>query len=338
MLVIALMVTALWGLFNLLKILYDVVAKKLISQALDAERATQIRRKLLKIRKYSLYIILCGIFIGYTFFICMMPEYGSAFMPTFLIFLGIVFTQIVYEKSKTRLYGNISYISADELLTKDEEFYLYLRGFENDVPFKGSSKLAKGIFKESLLAEAVEYGVAKPLYALGMTKEIDAPEGALRIYVNDHDWRENVLLLMQKAKQIFILVNNRESCLWEIEQAKSMQDKLIFIVDDLNEYKEIYCKYGDVFNMPNPPEYLTHGFFFRCNGEVVGLGDTLSDYMTILNLKLEEVEAEQLEERKELHRKSNIGYAKKILKFILSIIIILFVIMFVILVLGFLVA
>jgi hypothetical protein len=88
--------------------------------------------------------------------------------------------------------------------------------------------------------------------------------------------------------------------------------------------------------MPNPPEYITHGFFFRCNGEAVGLGDTLSDYMTILNLKLEEVEAEQLEERKELHRKSNIGYAKKILKFILSIIIILFVIMFVIL--GFLTA
>lgn len=330
MLVIALMISSIWGIFNLLKILYDVRAKKLISRASDAEQATHIRRRLLRIRKYTLYVILGAILAGYTFFIYMEPEYGFAFIPTFLICLGVIYTQIVYEKSKTRLYGNISDVTADEFLTKDEDFYLYLRGFEDDVPFKWSGKPRRTKFDETLLAEAVEYGVGYSLYALGMTKEIDGPEGAQRIYVNDHDWHEKVLVLMQRAKQIFILVNNRESCLWEIEQAKTMQDKLIFIVDDHDEYNEIRCKYGDVFNMPNPPDDITRNFFFRCNSEAISFGNTLSDYLTILNLHLKEIEAEQLEQRRELYRKSNIKYAKKIIKIVGVVIIIFLVIILVI--------
>jgi hypothetical protein len=122
MLVIALMISSLWGIFNLLKILYDVRAKKLISRASDAEQATHIRRRLLRIRKYTLYVILGVILAGYTFFIYMEPEYGFAFIPTFLIFLGVVYTQIVYEKSKTRLYGNIYIFRLMNCLRKTRNF------------------------------------------------------------------------------------------------------------------------------------------------------------------------------------------------------------------------
>lgn len=311
MLWVFIIVTLIWALFNLLKKSYDNRACKIINRATGAEQAVQIRRRLLKKRTISLYVILTILALCYLVFMWLEPYYGIGYSPTALVVAIVLYTQIAYEKPKTQIYGNLSYITAKEYLKGKEEFYLYLRGFSDDLPFKSSNKLPKGKFDETLLAEAVEYGFGMPMCALGMTREIDSPLGAKRLYVNDDDWQEHVLQLMQRAKQIFILVNNRTSCLWEIEQAQMMKDKIVFIVDDYGNYSEVRKIYGDMFDMPEPPQDNTQNFFFRCGGEANVLEVSLNGYLAIFNLTIAEIEQQQLEQRKTAHRKRNNMLLKK---------------------------
>jgi CYTH domain-containing protein len=86
--------------------------------------------------------------------------------------------------------------------------------------------------------------------AVGMTKELDSPDGAIRVYVNDKTWQENVRELMEKAQEIYILINDRDSCLWEIEQSASMQSKTTYIVSDLDKYNRARSALKDSLEFP----------------------------------------------------------------------------------------
>lgn len=313
MLVFILVVSFVWGVFNLIKKFYDVIAIRVIRQVSDVKQAVIIRRRLLKLRMVTLYlwlgILIVSVFVIYSV-IYSQPGVECndndvlSFLLNFFVCATILYIQISSEKSKTDIYGNLSYFTADEYIARDEEFYLYLRGFEDDTPFKESGKHSLK-FDESLLAEAVEYGTGAQMCALGMTYELDSPIGAQRVYVNDDNWQEKVLMLMQKAKQIFILINNRKSCLWEIEQAAEMKDKIVFIVDSREKYDYVRGIYGAMFNMPEPPANTSDCFFFRSEGEATHFDSTISGYLTILNRTLEEVEAEQLANKKSAHRAKN---------------------------------
>ena len=313
MLVIILVISFVWGVFNLIKRLYDVVAKRRVRRATDAKQAVIIRRRLLKLRMVTLYLWLCILIISVFVIYCIVysiPEIEHdnditlSFWLNVVICSFILYYQLYIEKSKTDIYGNLSYFTADEYAERGEEFYLYLRGFEDDVPFSESGKYVPK-FNETLFAEAVEYSEGVPMCALGMTTELDSPIGAQRVYVNDDNWQQKVLMLMQKAKQIFILINNRKSCLWEIEQAAKMKDKIVFIVDSRERYDYVRGIYGAMFNMPEPPTDTSDRFFFRCEGEAICFDSTIGGYLTILNRTLEEVEAEQLENKKSAHRTIN---------------------------------
>lgn len=313
MLVFILVISFVWGIFNLIKRLYDVIAIRVIRRAPDAKHAVVVRKRLLKMRMVTLYLWLCilivSVFVIY-FVIYSLPgvEYDHidvlSFLLNFFACATLLYVQIAFEKSKTDIYGNLSYFTADEYAERNEEFHLYLRGFEDDTPFKESGKYVLK-FDESLLAEAVEYGTGVPMCTLGMTSELDSPIGAQRVYVDDSDWQDKVLMLMQKAKQIFILINNRKSCLWEIERAATMKDKTVFIVDSYERYDYVRDIYGEMFNMPEPPANTSDCFFFRCGGEATCFEATIGGYLTILDRTLEEVEAEQLENKKSAHRESN---------------------------------
>lgn len=306
-------ISMFWGFFNLLKKLYDKRARKLINRAPNAERATQVRRRLLRIRTITLYLMFGFFVAGYLIFLIIEPEYALRGILIFAVVAVVIYVQVAYERSKRRLYGNISYITAEEYLKHDEDFYLYLRGFNSDMPFNSSAPVPKSRFDESLMAEALEYGLGAKMCALGMTKEIDCPEGAERLYVNDDDWQEHVLELMRRAQQIIILVNNRQSCLWEIEQAEAMKDKIVFVVDDRDNYNEVRKLYGELFDMPEPPQDSDKNFFFRCGAEAQIFDASLDGYLAIFNLSIAEVEEQQLEQRKALHRKRNVKEFKKII-------------------------
>ncbi len=317
MLFFVLVFAFVWGVFGLIKRLYDARAARLIKRASGAKEAVAIRKRLLKKRTVSLYVWL-GILIGAVFVIYAVyhsvagisrdMDIALSFWLNIIACTVLLYVQISYEKSKKDLFGNLSYFTTDEYLARNEEFYLYLRGFDDDVPFKESGKYVLK-FDESLFAEAVEYGAGVPMCALGMTKEVDSPVGAQRIYVDDDNWQEKVLLLMQRAKQIFILINNSQSCLWEIEQAATMKDKILFIVDSRERYDYVRERYGDMFGMPEPSAESSDGFFFRCGSEATCFDSTINGYLSILNLTLDEVEAKQLESRKRAQRERNKKFA-----------------------------
>ena len=62
-----------------------------------------------------------------------------------------------------------------------------------------------------------------------MTKELNSPIGAERIYLNDTEWEDEVWGLMERARLIVVLLNDSQSCIWEICKAHQFQEKVIFI-------------------------------------------------------------------------------------------------------------
>jgi hypothetical protein len=83
-----------------------------------------------------------------------------------------------------------------------------------------------------------------------MTKEIESPRGALRVYLSDSNWKEDVYDLMHNAQKIYILVNDRNSCIWEIEQSIEMIDKTVYIVDDLQKYDNVRLRISNPVLLP----------------------------------------------------------------------------------------
>lgn len=164
---------------------------------------------------------------------------------------------------------------------KEENFALYLRGFTSDSydasmldklhvlnerknliniwKKKNKENTVKLKFSEHELAKAVKRYM--PIYSVGMTKEIESPEGCKRIYLDDKDWQEGVKMLIEKAKIIFILINPRKSCIWEILQCQEMAiNKTIFFVDNL-DYINIMKEKLEYSTIPECIKYTSKDTF-----------------------------------------------------------------------------
>lgn len=132
--------------------------------------------------------------------------------------------------------GNLSYFDMTTFLEKNKYFILYLRGFEKD---DYSNKLRLYRIKNMRFSEYLFTKILSKhciCAAVGMTRELDAPLGAKRIYVDDETWKNDVAELIEKSCQIYILINNRPSCIWEIETAAKYIEKVVFIIDDPIKY------------------------------------------------------------------------------------------------------
>lgn len=325
-------ISLFWWFYKLIIGLYDRRAQRRIDAAPNALKASEVRKVLLRKRKWTLAIyftiaILICVLICTVSFLFIYESYSVRYLLTYLVIALVLLIQLRYERSRQDLYGNISFTTAEEYLAENPEFYLYLRGFEDDAPFKGKVEKQDALkFREAGFAEAVEYGVGLPLCALGMTKEVDSPIGAVRVYVDDKDWQEKVLLLMEKAERIFILINSRKSCLWEIEQARAMKDKIVFIVDSMEKYVDVRDKFGDEFDMPELPS--GDGlFFFVPGGPAKLFTDTLEGYLSVLNLSLEIIEPQKLQERKEGMLQKKKEDAKTLVKVVVGVVIVSVVIL-----------
>lgn len=182
-------------------------------------------------------------------------------------------------------------------LSKHEKFALYLRAFHNDdyseKNDRNDSFLHRSIIGTSDLASLSEHLFVAELEkimsvaAIGMTREIEQPEGACRVYVGDDTWQEDVVEIMGKATLIFLRVEDRESCLWELKQSLSMREKTIYIVDDAKSYADIVRKYPQL-EVPAIPECYTgfeHLLIKWDNDRYVMLPfeNTIQDYRQIVS-------------------------------------------------------
>lgn len=127
---------------------------------------------------------------------------------------------------------------------KDKHFALYLRGFSRDNYAETTEELQKtdksGTFSEARFIHLLRQYIS--VYAVGMTKELETPHGAIRVYLNDSEWEKEVESLMNKATLIIILLNDSESCIWEILHAKPYRDKVVYIGDNQDKIINIRQK------------------------------------------------------------------------------------------------
>ena len=155
----------------------------------------------------------------------------------------------------------ISDETKESYLSKHERFALYLRAFHNDKYGEESKFLFAGPtqdefedfnrFSEQFFMKELTYHI--PTCAIGMKYEIESPKGASRVYVDDDTWQEDVKEMMERATIIFILLDDRDSCVWEFEQSLEMREKTIYIVDDVALCEKISDKTS--LSLPQIPDY-----------------------------------------------------------------------------------
>lgn len=131
---------------------------------------------------------------------------------------------------------------------RDKHFALYLRGFSRDNYSETTEDLQKtdksDSFSEGRFIHLLRQYL--PVYAVGMTKELEAPHGANRVYLNDSDWEQEVEALMCRATIIIILLNESDSCIWEIRQARKYKDKIVYICDSHDKLVKVRQKLNEL--------------------------------------------------------------------------------------------
>lgn len=216
---------------------------KRIAFAKDTEEAISVRRKIIALR-ISIAVVVWGLYVVSGDLILTIKEanlsqkvqYCSSLVTGTIVFVILAY----YYNGFKSILGNISVMSKASYLTVHKEFVLFLRGFsDDDYSSISEIKLKKfDNFSEYCFMSLLEYKGLSAC-AIGMTKESDSPIGAKRIYVDDISWKSQVKDLIEKSQSIYILVCDRESCIWEIRESIKYLDKVKFIVDDLEVYGRV---------------------------------------------------------------------------------------------------
>ena len=235
---------AVFALLNGIIWLLDQPFKKKIKNSTSVEESLKYRKQLRIFRKvWSILLILITTIglIAFDVSVDLDPKSMSrdiAMIIAFAIMTG-------YSK----LTGNVQALSKDGYLEKygDEGFDLYLRSFETDFYTK-DPKRQKYTFEGNLVKTLKKYH--HNVCAIGMTKELDAPYGAARVYVDDSTWQDDVKDLMEEAEKIYILMSDRESCIWEIVQSADKLQKTVFFIDSKEVYSNIRQKISSIIQFP----------------------------------------------------------------------------------------
>lgn len=228
----------------------EVVSKpytKKIENATTLEEALKFRRRL-RFLRYGLTILFILLYIGPSLYL--VPDVGYWINGKGKYAVEGILVYLIVQKGFKKLTGNISSLSKAGFLVKCHKFALFLRGFEDDVyGLDDYNLISKERFSELSFMENLQLYL--PACAIGMTKESDAPFGARRVYVSDESWKEDVRDLMNRANLIFILLNDRPSCIWEIEQSADVLNKTCFLVEDIDKYNSIRNQLSGKIDFPN---------------------------------------------------------------------------------------
>lgn len=262
-----LLIILIFAIFVGLHKLSDNSFSKKILEAHDVNEAQKIRRRFQSLR----IILLFAFFLTYVI-VLFLSNFGygeqqseDQLFNTFMsIVLGFVllFRFLKLQNKSKEYMGNISTITKSQFITQNEHFAIFLRGFEKDDYSKeiDLSKMKElKSFSEYKFMQLLQNQI--PACAIGMTKETDSPYGATRLYVNDSSWKEEVKELMEKAAIIYILVNDKPSCIWEIEQSREMLEKTVFLIEERDKYENVrdnILHYDFLPSIPNEFAEIPH--------------------------------------------------------------------------------
>ena len=253
------------------KWLIDWPLVRRIKRSKNAKDAISCRRKLRFRRRifFIIYVLIVLVVPNIGITVATIQNTGIVEPRNFLWVLTLplfLYVYLISSKKLDGLMGNLSLSDKTSFLSANKDYVRYLRGFETDdyaseskqyKNRKGSSRFSEYYFTKVLQSK-------ETVCAVGMTKEVDAPIGAQRVYLDDETWQEDVRDLMRSAKEIYILVNDRPSCIWEINQSLGMLDKTIFLVDEREKYnkvRQLGHEHGIAFpEMPHSAETKSHKF------------------------------------------------------------------------------
>lgn len=232
-----------YGLIRLL----DIPFKNKIKKSKSVEESLRAR-KVLRIARPVIAVILIAFFCV----IVAVISINNGDVDHLSHRIGMIIAIAIME-GWVRMRGNVQANSKDEYISKhkDRGFVLYLRAFESDY----YSKDPKAQSFEGDLIKALEQRGCD-VCAIGMTKELDAPYGATRVYVSDESWQSDVKELMKNANAIFILMSDRHSCIWEIAQSAEMLQKTCFIIDSKDKYVNVINELKGSVRLPEYMEIL----------------------------------------------------------------------------------
>lgn len=299
----------LFALFGYVLTLIDRPSKKKIEGARDSVTAIHYRKQLLRNRKIAYFVFVALIVASDVFILKDIVAEGDTLVLGFTLLAVIGSLVLLYfflhaSNQYLKIQGRVSTFSASEFISENERFILFLRGFESDAYHVGD--IGKWDFSEEKLSKVVEKGLGIPMCAIGMTKEADSPLGGTRVYVDDENWEETVVDLMRKAEKIIILVNDRDSCLWEIQQAHDLMDKCSFIINDLVKYQKARTVLSGRIDLPEIPfsgdkdlslEQDPRCFFFTADRQMKDFEGTIANYCEIIGLDRSAVSYEELKEK-----------------------------------------
>lgn len=254
-----LVIIVVYAIFHWLEILLHNSFKNKIQEASDVKESLNYRKKLKNIRLvlFGFLILFYGVIVFFINF-CVGEQNEEGLFNAFMaILLGVVLI-IRFLKRKNKydeFIGNISTVDKNLFLSQNADFAIFLRGFERDDYSKERELLSANSndkFSEYKFMKILQTQI--PACAIGMTKETDSPYGATRVYVDDTTWKEDVKELMEKASIIYILVNDKPSCIWEIEQSRELLEKTVLIIDAKDKYENVRNNILRYDFLPNIPE------------------------------------------------------------------------------------
>lgn len=232
--------------------------RKQLSEESSSKKRIKIRKKVKRNRKIQLVffvILLIAIEIFLIYDSITQPYSSLTTKNCFLFPVFCIIYFVVFKKWK-RIRGNISTADLDSFKIDKTAYSLYLRGFDNDDYNKIDKLEDNKIEKYNTFSEYWFFKLLKKRYkqlvvSVGMTRELDSPNGTLRLYLDDDRWKDGVAKLMEGAERIYILVNDRESCIWEIIQSKKSLNKTIFLADNQSKYDSAKCQVKGFINLPD---------------------------------------------------------------------------------------
>lgn len=236
-----------FGVFSWLMGLISKPYVKKIEHVSTVDEAVKYR-SYLKWLRWGFSIVFVAIYVGLSIYFN--PDTDFWLKGGGKNVICVLFMYLVSQKGFKKLRGNVSSFTKGKFVDKYPVFALFLRGFEDDVYGIDDMKLmSKEKFTEFNFMEVLESYT--PVCAIGMTKEADSPFGARRVYVSDESWKEDVRDLMNRANLIFVLLNDRPSCIWEIEQSADVLNKTCFLVEDIEKYNSIRSKLAGTIDFPD---------------------------------------------------------------------------------------
>ena len=237
-----LMIMAAFAVFASIMHLLDIPFKNRIKSSTSVEESLKARKRLRVFRSFW-SLLLIAVFCVIIAFLTIINGNGQDLGRSIGMIIGFAILE-----GWSKLHGNVQANSKDGYMYKHKKdgYMLYLRAFESDY----YSTNPKDYSFEGALVKAIKKRQDTNVCAIGMTKELDAPYGAERVYVSDESWKGDVLELMQFAEKIFILMDDRQSCLWEIVQSANMLDKTCFIISTEEKYTHIRKELSTKINFP----------------------------------------------------------------------------------------